>query len=307
MLPIDEKYFPGFVQKNIEVENGIFINTYIGGEGKEAVLLLHGHPESHLIWRFISNELAQKYTVVITDLRGYGDSSKPEGLPDHSNYSKRAMSDDQVKVMQALEFTKFHVCGHDRGARVLHRMIMDYPEKILSCTLMDIVATYDMYKETSMEFANKYWHWFFYIQGKGFPETALSADPKQFINYNLNLKIGPTARTRFPGDVMDEYIRIFSDPMMVHGICEDYRASATIDMLMDEADRQQIIHTPILLLWGANGVVGKLWNVMDKWKLLADNLEGYAIDNCGHFVPEEQPEEVLKYLLPFLSKHNRDI
>lgn len=305
MHAIDEKYFPAFRQLQLEVEPGIVINTFIGGEGdgKPALLLLHGHPETHLIWRFITDELLKRYVVVITDLRGYGDSSKPEGLPDHSNYSKRALADDQVKVMELLGYKKFHVAGHDRGARVLHRMIMDHPEQILSCTLMDIVATYDMYKETSQEFATKYWHWFFYIQGKGFPETCLSADPERFINYNLNLKIGPAARKQFPKDVMDEYTRCFTYEE-VHGICEDYRASATIDMELDEPDRKKMIHVPILLLWGANGVVGKLWNVMEKWQLLADNLEGYPITECGHFVPEEQPERVLGYMLPFLNKHN---
>lgn len=303
MRAIDEKYFSKFKQLQIEVEDGININTFVGGEGEQGLLLLHGHPETHLIWRFLTDELIKKYTVVITDLRGYGDSSKPEGLPDHSNYSKRAMADDQVKVMEKLGFKRFHVAGHDRGARVLHRMIMDHPEKIMSCTLMDIVATYDMYKETSQEFATKYWHWFFYIQGKGFPETCLSADPDRFINYNLNLKIGPAARAQFPKEVLEEYTRCFTYEE-IHGICEDYRASATIDMELDEPDRKNTIHVPILLLWGANGVVGTLWNVMEKWKPLADNLEGYPITACGHFVPEEQPEQVLEYMVPFLEKHN---
>ena len=303
-MTIDEKYFPGFTQKWIETEPGIVINTLIGGSGKEAVLLVHGHPETHLMWRFLTPELTKHYTVVITDLRGYGDSSKPEGLPDHSNYSKRALADDQVKVMQALGYNRFHVAGHDRGARVLHRMIIDHPEKIKSCTLMDIIATYDMYKETNEEFATKYWHWFFYIQGKGFPETALSADPERFINYNLNLKIGPAARANFPPDVLAEYTRCFSDIRTVHGICEDYRASATIDMELDEPDRKKKIETPLLLLWGQNGVVGKLWNVMEKWEPLASNIEGTGIPQCGHFVPEEQPELVLERMLPFLAKHS---
>ena len=196
-MTIDEKYFPGFTQKWIETEPGIVINTLIGGSGNEAVLLVHGHPETHLMWRFLTPELAKHYTVVITDLRGYGDSSKPEGLPDHSNYSKRALADDQVKVMKALGFERFHVAGHDRGARVLHRMIIDHPEKIKSCTLMDIIATYDMYKETNEEFATKYWHWFFYIQGKGFPETALSAYQLQSEFEDRTCRPGqfPTGRT----------------------------------------------------------------------------------------------------------------
>ena len=173
-MNIDQKYFPEFKQQLIDVGDGIKINTLVGGKGSEAILLLHGHPETHLIWRFLTPGLTGRYTVVITDLRGYGDSSKPEGLPDHANYSKRAMGDDQFTVMSKLGFEKFHGVGHDRGARVLHRMVMDHPERLLSCTMMDILPTYDMYRDTSQEFATKYWHWFFYIQGKGFPERAVS-------------------------------------------------------------------------------------------------------------------------------------
>jgi haloacetate dehalogenase len=256
------------------------------------------------MWRFITPAMVENYTVVITDLRGYGDSSKPEGLDDHSNYSKRAMADDQVEVMRQLGFEKFHVAGHDRGARVLHRMIIDHPDKVLSCTLMDIVSTYDMYNEANREFATKYWHWFFYIQGKGFPETCLLADPDRFINYNLNLKIGPAARANFPPDVLEEYTRCFNQWGTVHGICEDYRASATIDMVLDEPDRAKKITTPLLLLWGADGVVGKLWDVVEKWEPLAENIEGHKIAQCGHFVPEEQPKVVLDYMIPFIEKYS---
>jgi len=302
-MDINAKYLPGFKQQYIETEPGIKINVFSAGSAKEAILLVHGHPENHLMWRYLAPDLAQKYTVVAPDLRGYGDSSKPEGLEDHSNYSKRAMANDLVTVMQKLGFTRFHIAGHDRGARVLHRMVMDHPDKILSCTLMDIVATYDMYKETNQTFATKYWHWFFYIQGKGFPETCLSADPKRFINYNLNLKIGPAARHRFQQDVLDDYTRCFSDYNTVHGICEDYRASAGIDMKWDEEDRKKKIKTPLLILWGANGVVGSLWDVPAKWRLLADNIEAFPVPQCGHFVPEEQPEFVLEKMLPFLEKH----
>ena len=303
MNAIDEKYFPGFRQLTIETAPGVKINTFAGPERGEPLLLLPGHPETHLIWRFLTPELCRNYTVVMTDLRGYGDSSKPVGLPDHSNYSKRAMGDNQFAVMRRLGYGRFHAVGHDRGARVLHRMVIDHPENIASCTLMDIVATWDMYRETNKEFATKYWHWFFYLQGGGFPEAALSADPTRFIDYNLSLKIGPAARAQFPPDVLEEYTRCFSDPATVHGICEDYRASATIDMQLDEPDRAVKITTPLLLLWGKNGVVGKLWNVMDKWSELAGDIEGSAISDCGHFVPEEQPRQVLDALLPFLARH----
>ena len=220
-------YFQGFRHEMVDVGDGIRINTVVGGQGKEAILLLHGHPETYIMWRFIAPQLAEKYTVVATDLRGYGDSSKPQGLPDHSNYSKRAMADDQVAVMAKLGFSRYHVAGHDRGARVCHRLIMDHPEKVASCTLLDILPTYDMYRDTNQEFATKYWHWFFYIQPDGLPEKLLSADPDFFIHFNLQRKIGPKARHRFPEDVLQEYTRCFADPKTLHGISEDYRASAT--------------------------------------------------------------------------------
>ena len=298
-----KEYFQGFTNRMVDVGGDIQINTFVGGQGKEAILLLHGHPENYLMWRFIAPKLAEKYTVVVTDLRGYGDSSKPQGLPDHSNYSKRAMANDQVAVMEQLGFSKFHVAGHDRGARVCHRLIMDYPEKVITCTLMDILPTYDMYRDTNQEFATKYWHWFFYIQPDGFPEKLLSADPDFFIHFNLQRKIGPKARERFPEDLLQEYTRCFSDPRTIHGICEDYRASATIDMVYDKPDRDKIIQTPLLVLWGANGVVGNLWDVLAGWKERACNVSGFGVPECGHFVPEEQPEIVLEAMQEFLSNH----
>ncbi len=304
-MGISERYFPGFKQSYVEVEPGITINTFVGGTGKEAVLLLHGHPETHLIWRFIAPVLAKNYTVVMTDLRGYGDSSKPIGDADHSNYSKRVMARDQVRVMQSLGFTRFHGIAHDRGARVMHRLVMDWPTRISSCTLMDILPTLDMYEETNRAFATSYWHWFFYIQGGGFPEAALSADPERFIHYNLQLKIGPTARKQFSEDILADYTRCFADPATVHGICEDYRASAGIDLDHDREDRRlgKKVQAPTLLLWGENGVVGRLWDVPAKWRDYIVSMEGYGISDCGHFVPEEQPEQVLAHLLPFLANH----
>ncbi len=300
-----EDYFHGFENVHVEVEEDIFINTWVGGSGEEAILLLHGHPESYLIWRDIAPVLAQNYRVVATDLRGYGDSSKPVGFEDHANYSKRVMAKDQVSVMKKLGIKKFHVVGHDRGARVAHRLILDHPEKVLTCTLMDILPTYDMYEETNREFATKYWHWFFYIQKFPFPERALSNDPSFFIHFNLTNKVGPEAAERFPKEVLDDYIRCYSNPACVHGICEDYRASASIDLEHDKADRDKRIETPLLVLWGANGVVGKIWNVLEGWQKYADDLSGFAVPNCGHFVPEEQPEICLKAMMEFFDKNRR--
>lgn len=294
-------YFKGFERMVIDTGD-VKINTLVGGEGKEVILLLHGHPESYLIWRDIAPKLAEKYTVVATDLRGYGDSSKPRGLPDHSNYSKRVMALDQVQVMEKLGFTKYHIVGHDRGARVCHRLMLDHPQKVLTCTMMDILPTYDMYKNTNQEFATKYWHWFFYIQPYDFPERFLGSDPEYFIRNNLLKKATPQAQKNFPEDVLQEYIRHYSDPATVHGISEDYRASVGIDMEHDIVDRATKIKTPLLVLWGANGVVGNLWDVLQGWKDLAVDVSGFGVEDCGHFVPEEKPEIVLEAMLDFFEK-----
>lgn len=295
-------YFKGFERKMIDVGDGVQINTLIGGSGEEVVLLLHGHPESYLIWRDIAPTLAQKYTVIATDLRGYGDSSKPKGLSDHSNYSKRVMAQDQVSVMQKLGFEKFHIIGHDRGARVCHRLLLDHPEKVLTCSMMDILPTLDMYEQTNCEFATKYWHWFFYIQAYDFPERFLGADPEYFIRNNLLKKATPEAQKNFPEDVLQEYIRHYSDPATVHGISEDYRASASIDLEHDKQDRPYTIKTPLLVLWGANGVVGNIWNVLEGWQKYACDVQGFGVPDCGHFVPEEKPKIVLEALLKFLEE-----
>ncbi|MDL2218189.1 alpha/beta hydrolase, partial [Christensenellaceae bacterium OttesenSCG-928-M15] len=219
MMP-HAKYYPGFEQLFIETEKDVFINTYVGGTGEDAVLLLHGHPETLLIWRDIAPVLAKKYRVVMTDLRGYGDSSKPCGEKDHSTYSKRVMANDQLRVMEHLGIKRFHIAGHDRGARVAYRLIKDDPERALSCTMMDILPTNRMYADTGKEFAEKYWHWFFYIQPAPFPERLLSAEPALFIRTNMQKKTGASGAKKFPEDVMQDYIRCFSDPACVHAIME---------------------------------------------------------------------------------------
>jgi len=293
-------YFPNFKRLKIQTEDAT-INTLVGGSGKEVLLLLHGHPETYLIWRDIAPTLAQDYTVVLTDLRGYGDSSKPRGLVDHSNYSKRVMALDQVRVMQQLGFEQFHIIGHDRGARVCHRLMLDHPEKVKTCTMMDILPTYDMYEQTNCEFATKYWHWFFYIQPFDFPERFLGADPEYFIRNNLLKKANDPAKN-FPEEILQEYIKHYANPATVHGISEDYRASASIDLEHDKCDRDKTITTPLLVLWGANGVVGKIWNVLEGWQKYASDVQGFGVPNCGHFVPEEQPQIVLQALQKFLAE-----
>ncbi len=298
------KYFPNFRREFIDVGGDIKIHTVIGGSGKEAVLLLHGHPETYLIWRFIAPKLAENYTVVMTDLRGYGESSKPVGDENHENYSKRTMALDNVAVMKALGFDKFHLVGHDRGARVCHRFALDHKDKVMTLCMMDILPTDDMYADTNETFAEKYWHWFFYIQPKPFPEKLLSQDPAFFIDFNLNKKIGPSAKANFPRDIMEEYTRHFADPRTIHGICEDYRASVTIDREHNKVDGKAKLDMPTLIMWGENGVVGKLWDVESGWADIVTNMTAYGVASCGHFVPEEQPQDVLAELAKFLSENS---
>ncbi|WP_208985103.1 alpha/beta hydrolase [Maledivibacter halophilus] len=277
----------------------------MAGEGSEVVLLLHGHPESHLMWHGVAPKLAEDYTVVITDMRGYGESSKPEGLDDHSTYSKRVMAKDQGIVMEKLGYEKFHIAGHDRGGRVCHRMMIDYPDKIKSCTLLDIIPTIDVYNRTDQMIATKYWHWFFYIQPAPFPETFLGARPEYFIRSNILKKTipGSLKADMFPEDIVQEYIRYYSDPKTVHAIAEDYRASVTIDWNHDMLDRENKMETPILCMWGSDGNISKIWDVVNIWENLANNVTGYAVEGCGHFVPEEKPEIVVEEMRKHIEKY----
>lgn len=297
-------YFQGFEHKEIDTGE-VIIQTWIGGTGDETILLLHGHPESHLMWHRVAPVLAEKYTVVLTDLRGYGDSSKPKGKPDHSNYSKRTMANDQVIVMEKLGFDKFHVAGHDRGGRVCHRMMYDYPEKIKSCALLDIIPTIDVYERTNQKIATQYWHWYFYIQPEPFPETFLGSQPEYFIRSNIQKKTIPGTITDeiFPEDVIQEYIRHYSDPATVHAIAEDYRASATIDWELDLPDRERKIETPISCLWGSNGNLSRIGDILGIWRNLASNVTGFGVEGCGHFIPEEKPEVVCREISRLIEEN----
>jgi haloacetate dehalogenase len=301
-MKIWEKYMPGFSQQLIDV-GGVNINTLTAGKGEEAVLLLHGHPESYLIWRGVAPKLAEKYTVVVTDLRGYGDSDKPFGLPDHSTYSKRTMAADQVAVMQALGHKKFHLCAHDRGARVGHRLLLDFPDRVKSAALLDIIPTWDVFESINGDSARKYWHWFFYIRPYDFPETLLSANPEYFVRANLLSKAGSAVKTNFPDDVMEEYIRYYSDPATVHAISEDYRAAATIDLEHDAPDRKRKCTVPLLILWGADSIVNSLCDIMAVWQKTAANVSGHAIPDCGHFIPEERPAVLAEEITTFIEKN----
>ena len=283
---------PGFVQRRIRT-TGATINLRVGGEGPP-VLLLHGYPQTHVMWHKVAPQLARDFTVICPDLRGYGDSSKPRGVPGHANYSKRAMALDMVEVMESLGFVALHVVGHDRGGRVAHRMARDHGRRVRSLTVLDISPTLKMYERTNMQFAKAYYHWFFLIQEAPLPEKMLSAVGIDYILARLGR--GKSGVKVFDRRAMAEYKRCF-DP---HATCEDYRAAATIDLVHDRKEKKRIA-MPVLALWGRQGVVAALFNCLDDWLEVASDVRGRALP-CGHFIPEEKPRELAAELRRFLGR-----
>ncbi len=274
----------------------VTIRAAVAGNGPP-LLLLHGHPQTHVTWRKIAPELARDFTVVAADLRGYGDSSKPEGGIDHIAYSKREMAKDQVAVMERLGFSRFALVGHDRGARVAHRLALDHPDSVSRLCVMDIAPTATMYARTDKAFASRYFWWFFLIQPYPLPERLIGADPEYFLRHHL------AGQTKTPGatepEAFAEYLRCYLDPAARHAICEDYRAAAGIDLVHDAADAHARITAPLLALWGARGTVGALYDVLETWREKALDVSGYALD-CGHLLQEERPLDTLRALQDFI-------
>lgn len=286
--------FETFRARTVEVGEAA-IHCRIGGDGPP-LLLLHGCPQTHLMWRKLAPALARHFTVVASDLRGYGDSSKPRGLPNHANYSFRAMAGDQVELMAALGFEAFSAAGHDRGARVLHRMALDHPGAVRRLALLDILPTVVLYERADRDFARLYWEWFFFIQGDGFPERLLGADPECFLRYEL----GPLVQDGTIGpEVWRDYLRVLQDEAAIHGMCEDYRAGASVDLEHDAADAGRRIEAPVLLLWGERNPVWRRFAMIETWQPFAANVTGGGID-AGHYLAEEAPEAVLDRLIPFM-------
>ena len=287
---------PGFVDTDIETGE-VRIRAAVGGSGPP-LLLLHGHPQNHLTWHKVAPALAERFTVVATDLRGYGDSGKPASTPDHLPYSKRVMARDQVAVMRSLGHERFAVVGHDRGGRVAHRMALDHPDAIERLAVLDIAPTATMYAQTDKEFATRYFWWFFLIQPYDLPERLIAGDPEYFLRKHIE------GQSRTPGAieeaVFQDYLRCYLDPAMRHAVCEDYRAAATIDLEHDAADVGRRVTAPLLALWGAKGVVGQLYDVLATWREKAVDVSGRALD-CGHTLQEEAPEALLRELMPFLA------
>ncbi|HPV23837.1 MAG TPA: alpha/beta fold hydrolase, partial [Casimicrobium sp.] len=254
--------------------NGITLNARISDErSKPPLLLLHGHPQTHLIWHRVAPKLAEHFTLVAVDLRGYGDSDKPasDASVNHAPYSKRVMAQDMVSVMQTLGFARFKVLAHDRGARVTHRMLVDHPTVVERATLLDISPTLAMYEQTNMEFARAYFHWFFLIQREPLPETMIEANPEFFIEKMMGNRHAGLAA--FAPEALAEYRRCIHLPGIAHAICEDYRAAATIDLEHDRADRDagRKVMQPLQVLWGENGVIEKCFKPLEDWSRVAVN------------------------------------
>lgn len=283
--------------------NGVDIHGVKLGEGAP-LLLLHGHPETHLMWHKVAPQLARRFTVVATDLRGYGDSGKPEGLDDHGNYSKRVMAEDQIAVMRSLGFTTFDVMGHDRGARVAYRMALDHPEAVGKLVLLDIVSTYDMYERSDREFAKALFHWYFFTQEPPLPEDMVMASREQFFRFSLHIaryrSENDTSAEAFPKDVCDDYLRCYTRET-VHAICEEYRAGETVDRQMDAQDLAdgRTIPAETLVLWGENGLVERFFDPLERWSAFCPNIRGRSLP-CGHFIPEEAPVALLEAVEAFL-------
>jgi haloacetate dehalogenase len=280
------------------IVDGIRIKAIQGGTGP-ALLLLHGHPQTHAIWHKVAPTLAQDFTVVAADLRGYGDSGKPDGLPDHSNYSKRRMALDQIELMRTLGFESFAVLAHDRGARVAVRMALDHPHAVTRLVTLDIAPTLAMYEQTSFEFARAYWHWFFLVKPAPFPETLIRADADLYLKQTMGAR--SAGLKPFTPEAYAEYLRCLQDPQTAHGMCEDYRASITVDLEHDRETRAkgEKIQCDFLALWGADGVIGQCFDPLKEWKQLSDHVTGSALSS-GHYIPEEVPELLLERVRPFL-------
>jgi haloacetate dehalogenase len=279
------RFFPGFKSALVKT-SGAEINLVHGGSGPP-VLLLHGAPQTHIVWRLVAPELAKTHTVIVPDLRGYGDSSKPPDGENHANYSKRAMALDQVEVMKHFGFERFPVIGHDRGGRVGHRLALDHPTAITKLAVFDIVPTYYLYTHVTLGFIQAYFHWFNYVRAAPAPEDQLKAQYE-------------AQRLKATGEVQLEYLRTNSTPANIHAMCEDYRAGASIDLEHDAADLSKKIQCPLLALWGLKAPMARLYDVLAIWKERGVNVSGKGLPT-GHNLQEEAPEAVLSELRAFLA------
>jgi len=293
--PVSAKLFPGFRQMRIET-SGASINAVVGGSGPP-LLLLHGHPQTHVMWHKVAPRLAQRFSVVAADLRGYGDSSKPPDGPNHAGYSKRAMAQDFAEVMTHLGFDKFAVGGADRGARVTTRLALDYPARITKAAVLDNLPTFMMYRNLTKELVTTIHHWFFLIQPSPYPETMIANSLELY----LARSFGRAPQGTFSDEAYAEYLRCFRNPATIHAACEDYRAGAAIDLENDEADWNKKITCPLLALWAEQGTVARFFgNVLEAWKEKALDVRGKSMHG-GHHLAEELPDQVFAEFNSFFS------
>ena len=289
--------FEGFEELQLEA-NGTTINLVKGGIGPP-MLMLHGYPQTHAMWNKIAPRLAEDFTVVCPDLRGYGDSAKVEGDSEHMNYSKRVMAQDQVDVMKQLGFDQFYLVGHDRGGRVSHRLTKDHPDSVLKLVTLDIIPTRTMFQIVDKDFATNTYHWFFLIQPFDFPERVIGADPEFYAGRGFNRV--KDSENVFTPEALADYLRCFNNPGTIHAVCEDYRAGASIDLVHDDADFDQKITCPMLAMWSTTGFVGRTQDVLKVWQDYATNVRGLPLP-CGHYIAEELPDEAYNAIKAFLSE-----
>jgi len=287
----------GFISTQHASDGEILISYQMGGSGPP-LLLLHGFPQTKMIWHRVAPALAKHFTVIASDLRGYGASSKPQGLADHSTYSKRAMASDQAQLMNALGFSHYGVLGHDRGGRVAHRLALDYGKQVNKLMVLDISPTLAMYEQTTMQFASSYWHWFFLIQKAPIPETMIGANTEFFMKQFMGGR--HAGLSIFAPECWQEYVLAMSDPACLHAMCEDYRAAASIDL---EHDRQtiaqkQLLEMPVRVLWGEFGQVNACFKPLEDWQKLGTDVSGQTLQS-GHYIPEEIPEGLIAEALSF--------
>jgi haloacetate dehalogenase len=276
--------------------DGVQIDALVGGSGPP-LLLLHGAPQTRMVWSRVAPVLARRFTVVAPDLRGYGRSDKPRGGGDFSTYSKRALALDQIATMRHLGFDRFAVAGHDRGGRVAYRLALDHPEAVTRLAVLDIIPTVDAMEAFDQAAASKLWHWAFQAQAEPFPEHLIGLDPERYVRFQLQQHAGEGFT--FPSDSLADYLGSLRDPAAVHAMCEDYRSAWTIDKQLDQQDRgKKKILAPVLVLWGAVTVAAK--SPLAKWQAWADDVRGEAL-RCGHFLPEEMPAETAAKLSAFFS------
>jgi haloacetate dehalogenase len=281
--------FEGFALEHVDVGEAMLRVRY-GGSGPP-LLLLHGHPQTHLMWHLVAQHLAGEFTLVMPDLRGYGRSSKPTTTDDHEPYSKRAMGRDMHALMRHLGHERFAVAGHDRGGRVAYRLALDHPESVPKLAVLDIIPTGEAFRRADMRFGLGYWHWFFLAQPYDLPERLIGANPEAYYFRN---------REPFASEALADYLACVNDPATIHAMCEDYRAAATYDFNLDEADRQagRKLACPVLALWARQGQLERWYDVLAVWRDWADDVQGKALD-CGHYLPEEAPAETAAALRAF--------